>query len=73
MEFILQPWPWYVSGPLIGLIMLALTYFGKSFGMSSNLRTLCALGGAGKFSDFFKFDIKAQNWNLIVVLGVILG
>lgn len=73
MEFILQPWPWYVSGPLIGLIMLALTYFGKFFGMSSNLRTLCALGGAGKFSDFFKFDLKSQNWNLIVVLGVILG
>jgi hypothetical protein len=27
---------------LIGMIMLSLTYFGKAFGMSSNLRS-CAL------------------------------
>ncbi|MFM1888295.1 MAG: YeeE/YedE family protein [Flavobacteriaceae bacterium] len=73
MEFILQPWPWYVSGPLIAVVMLSLTYFGKFFGMSSNLRTLCALGGADKFSDFFKFDLKSQRWNLVVVAGVILG
>ena len=53
--------------------MLSLTYFGKFFGMSSNLRTLCAIGGADKFSDFFKFDLKSQRWNLVVVAGVILG
>ena len=73
MDFILQPWPWYVSGPLIALIMLLLIYFGKTFGMSSNLRTLCTIGGAGKYSDFFRFDWKAQRWNLTVVLGAIIG
>jgi len=41
--------------------------------MSSNLRTLCAIGGAGKKVAFFKFDWKAQRWNLIVVLGAIVG
>ncbi len=41
--------------------------------MSSNLRTLCALGGAGRYSDFFRFDWKAQRWNLMVVLGAVLG
>jgi uncharacterized membrane protein YedE/YeeE len=41
--------------------------------MSSNLRTLCTIGGAGKYSDFFKFDWKAQKWNLTVVLGAIIG
>ena len=41
--------------------------------MSSNLRTLCAIGGAGKKVEFFKFDWKAQRWNLIVVLGAIVG
>ncbi|MGJ8738374.1 YeeE/YedE family protein [Zobellia laminariae] len=73
MDSILQPWPWYVSGPLITLVMVFLLYFGKTFGMSSNLRTLCSIGGAGKYSDFFKFDWKAQRWNLTVVLGAIIG
>ncbi|MFL9843659.1 YeeE/YedE family protein [Flavobacterium rhizosphaerae] len=66
-------WPWYVSGFLIGAIMLLLIYFGKTFGMSSNLRTMCSVLGAGKTSDFFRFDWKAQRWNLVVVLGAALG
>ncbi|WP_274475766.1 YeeE/YedE family protein [Mangrovimonas aestuarii] len=73
MEFILQPWPWYVSGFLIALIMLALLLVGKRFGMSSNLRTLCSIGGAGKVSDFFRFDWKADIWNLLVVVGATVG
>ncbi len=73
MEYILQPWPWYVSGPLIAIVMFLLLYFGRTFGMSSNLRTLCAIGGAGKKVEFFKFDWKSQRWNLIVLLGAILG
>ena len=73
MEFILQPWPWYISGPCIALTMFLLLYFGRTFGMSSNLRTLCAIGGAGKRVEFFKFDWKSQRWNLVVVLGAIVG
>lgn len=73
MELILQPWPWYVSGPLLALVMYLLVYFGKTFGVSSNLRTLCAIGGAGKYTDFFHYDWKSQLWNLMVVLGAILG
>lgn len=73
MELILQPWPWYVSGPLIALVMFLLLYFGRTFGMSSNLRTLCAIGGAGKNVSFFKFDWQSQKWNLVVVAGAVLG
>ncbi len=73
MEFFLQPWPWYVSGPLIALVLLLLVLFGKTFGMSSNLRTLCSMGGAGKYADFFKLDWRTQRWNLTVVLGAIIG
>lgn len=73
MESILEPWPWYVCGPLIAFIMFILIYFGKTFGMSSNLRTLCAIGGAGKKVNFFDFNWKAQRWNLIVVLGAVIG
>jgi hypothetical protein len=73
MEIILQPWPWYISGPLIALVMLLLLMVGKNFGMSSNLRTICTICGADRTTDFFKFDWKSQKWNLIVVLGAIIG
>lgn len=73
MEFILNPWPWYVSGPLIALTMFVLLYLGKNFGMSANLRTMCTLCGAGKTASFFKFDWKTQKWNLLVMVGAIIG
>jgi len=73
MEFILKPWPWYVSGPLIASVLILLVLFGKTFGMSSNLRTLCSIGGAGKYTSFFRFDWKAQRWNLVVALGAVIG
>ena len=73
MRIILEPWPWYVAGPGIALVMGLLVYFGKSFGVSSNLRTMCSLAGAGKYVDFFKFDWKSQIWNLIFILGAIIG
>lgn len=73
MEIIFQTWSWYVSGFLIGIVMLSLIYFGKAFGMSSNLSTLCSMTGIGKRVAFFNFDWKVQRWNLIVVLGAILG
>ncbi|WP_242135064.1 YeeE/YedE family protein [Aestuariivivens marinum] len=73
MEHLLNPWPWYVSGPLIALVMALLLYFGKTFGMSSNLQTFCTMAGAGKFSNFFKLNWKEQSWNLIVMAGAIIG
>lgn len=73
MNYILNPWPWYVSGPLIAVVMALLLYFGKTFGMSSNLRTMCTIMGADKFSNFFKFNWKDQSWNLTVVAGAIIG
>jgi uncharacterized membrane protein YedE/YeeE len=73
MEWILAPWPWYISGPLIALTMFILLYVGKRFGMSSNLKTFCTVCGAGRTSDFFRFDWKAERWNLLVVVGAIIG
>ena len=69
----MQPWPWYVSGPLIALVMFLLLFTGKNFGMSSNLRTMCTICGADKTTDFFRFDWKSQRWNLVVVLGAVIG
>lgn len=73
ISFISQPWPWYVAGPMIAGVMFLLLYFGKTFGLSSNLRSMCTIGGAGKCAAFFDFDWKKQSWNLIFVLGSITG
>ncbi len=73
MEILYNPWPWYISGPMIAFIMFLLIMVGKNFGMSANLRTMCTLCGAGNNADFFKFDWKSQRWNLIVVVGAIIG
>ena len=73
MEFLTQTWHWGISGFLIGMVMLALNYFGKVFGMSSNLRSLCSMTGVGRKVPFFDWDWKSQRWNLAVVFGAMLG
>lgn len=49
----MNPWPWYVGGALVAFVMIALIWLGKTFGFSSNFRTMCAALGAGKSCDFF--------------------
>lgn len=73
IDAIMGPWPWYISGPLITLTMFVLLKMGKSFGVSSSLRTLCAIGGAGKFSSFFQLDLKSLKWSIAFVVGITLG
>ena len=73
LELIKEPWPWYVAGPIIAAVYTLLALFGKSFGISSTLRTVCAATGAGKTIKFFDFDWKSQVWNLTFVLGSLIG
>lgn len=73
MEFILQPWAWYVAGPMIAIVLLLMNYFGQGFGVSTNLETFCTISGAGKRSNYFNKDWKQQRWSLIFVLGIIFG
>lgn len=72
-EFITQTWSWWFSGIMIAAIMFFLLYFGKSFGFSANLRTICAAAGLGKKTKFFDFNWKAQTWNLVFLVGAIIG
>lgn len=74
LDFLSQPWPWYIAGPLIGLIVpLLLLIGGKQFGVSSNLRHMCAATLSGRV-DFFEYDWKRSGgWNLVFILGVVIG
>lgn len=73
IDFISQPWHWSISGVMIVFVMGLLLWFGGNFGASSNLRTLCALGGAGNSVSFFAYDWKSQIWNLVFILSAIIG
>lgn len=74
MDLIHEPWPWYVAGPLIGLIVPLLLLVGcKPFGISANLRHLCAAAAPCGIA-FFQYDWKKEGgWNLLFALGILIG
>ena len=53
--------------------MVSLLFNGGNFGVSSTLRTMCSIGGAGKKHSFFNFQWKTQVWNLVFAVGAIVG
>lgn len=73
MDFFLQPWSWYVSGTAIAFILFLVNYFGKGFGISTNLETMCTIMGAGKVSEYFKKDWKERSWALVMIVGLLIG
>lgn len=74
MEFLSQPWPWYVAGPLIGLMVpLLLLLDNRSFGISSSYQHVCAAVLPGR-SSYFAYDWKKTGkWNLGLALGTLMG
>jgi hypothetical protein len=69
-----ETWLWYVTGPLIGLFVPALVLAAnKLFGISSNLRHLCAAILLGKV-EFFRYDWRRVGlWNLVFLFGVFVA
>jgi hypothetical protein len=73
LEFIRHPWHWAFAGVMIGLTVPALLLLGnKSFGISSSLRHICAACLPANIP-FFKYDWKKEIWNLVFVLGIMIG
>ena len=77
MSFLSQPWPWYVAGPLIGLVVPVLLLFGgKAFGLSANLRHACAaVPTPSRFKPgFLQYDWRTLGlWNMVFALGIAFG
>lgn len=74
IEFLSQPWPWYVSGPLIGLtVPMLLVFSNKTFSVSGSLRHLCAMI-FGRTSSLLRYDWwKIGGWNLLFFAGIAIG
>jgi uncharacterized membrane protein YedE/YeeE len=69
-----HPLPWYIAGPLIGLVVPALLLLGnKPFGVSSSFRHLCAALAPGRV-EFLRYDWRRTgNWNLAFLAGIAIG
>ncbi len=73
IDLLYQPWPWYVAGPIIGIMIPLLLIVGnKAFGISSNFRHICAACAPANVK-FFQYDWKSGLWNLVLLLGVVIG
>ncbi len=73
LDLLRQPWPWYVAGPALGLIVpLLLVFGGRRFGLSSSFRHLCAIVAPN--TPYFQYPWRSQGgWNLLVMAGIALG
>jgi uncharacterized membrane protein YedE/YeeE len=73
IEFLSQPWPWYVAGPVIGLSVPILLLAGnKTLGISGTLRQVCAMCFPANIP-FLKYNWKDQFWNLFFAAGLLIG
>lgn len=75
MEQIMQPWPWWVSGILIGLtVPLLYVLAGKAFGISTSLQQIGAMcAPQSRFDYLRKHDRAGHLWTVVFVIGVALG
>ena len=75
MDFIMQPWPWWFSGILIGLtVPLLYILVGQGFGISTSLQEMGALCSPNSKLSYFKdFDKRKGLWTLMFAIGIVGG
>ena len=73
-DLLVRPWPWYIAGPLLGLFAPLLLWLGnRVFGVSANLRHLCAAVLPGKTA-YTSYNWRAAGgWNLAFAAGIVIG
>lgn len=74
-EFLLEPWPWWFSGIIIGLIVPLLYWSsGKGFGVSTSFQELGALCCRKGGPDYLKnFNWRSGLWTLAFSIGILFG
>jgi len=73
LEFVRGPWPWWVGGIAIGVMVPLLLFMAnRPFGISSTLRHVCA-ACLPSGPSFFRYEWRKDAWNLFLVAGVMLG
>lgn len=75
MDLLFQPWPWWVSGILIGLtVPLLYLLTGQGFGISTSLQQIGAMCVPSSKLDYFCNYNRAKGlWTLLFALGIAGG
>lgn len=75
MDWLLQPWPWWLSGILIGLtVPLLYILTGKPFGISTSLQQAGAMCiPNSKLEYLSKHDRKGNLWTIVFAIGIGIG
>jgi uncharacterized membrane protein YedE/YeeE len=74
METILNVWPWYVAGPLMGLFVPFLLIVGnKLLGISSSFQHICSLVLNTKKFAASGYNASSNRWKFFFVIGITLG
>ncbi len=71
----MQPWPWWVSGVLVGLtVPLLYILVGKGFGISTSLQQIGAMCAPNSKLDYLRsYDRQVGIWTLVFVVGIAIG
>ena len=75
MDWVFQPWPWWLSGILIGLtVPLLYILAGKGFGISTSFQQLGSMCAPhSKLEYLRKHDRQANLWTVVFAIGIALG
>lgn len=74
MQLILQPWPWWIVGPVIGFLVPAtLLLVGKTWGISGSFRDINAICAPRTKLPYLKYDWRSNIWKVVLAIGVVIG
>ena len=74
MKSILNVWPWYIAGPLIGLFVPVLLVFGnKLLGISSSFQHICSILLNTKKFAASGYNALSNRWKFFFVIGITIG
>lgn len=75
MNWIMQPWPWYIAGPLIGLSIPALLLLAnKTLGVSSSFRHICSIAAPNSQLEYLRSNNwRKEIWSLVFVASLVVG
>ena len=73
-EILLQPWPWWFSGILIGFtVPLLYLLAGKSFGISTSFQEVGALCAPCNLDYLKNHKWRSGIWTLLFAIGIGIG
>jgi len=75
VDWFIQPWPWWISGILIGLtVPLLYLLSGKAFGISTSFQQAGAMCFPdSKLEYLSRHDRKEKMWTVVFVAGIAIG